>query len=248
LEWFEEKYDDAASQIVSFGEASGVTLADRKIADIGCGEGSMALGLCHKVNPESLVGFDTVATSTEDLLARSRELGIASALPDELTFRQTHPTQISAGDSEFGFVYSWSAFEHIDQPVLVLREIRRILRPTGHFFLQLWPFYLSASGSHLGQWFDQEFHHLYASDHETAAQVLASDDQPREWAEYMVSEFERLNRLTIEELQRSVLAAGFDVIRFELLCSPVTLEPPLARYPWPDLGIGGIKLLAKPAR
>jgi hypothetical protein len=59
----------------------------------------------------------------------------------------------------------------------VLDEVRRILRPDGHFFLQLWPFYHSAKGSHLWQWFDEDFHHLLANERDIVAQVAADDRQ-----------------------------------------------------------------------
>ncbi len=246
LEWFWEKYDGAVRQIVGFCEACGLSLGDLDIADIGCGEGSMALGLCHRVQPKRLVGFDPVAVNIDELRERSILVGVADVLPTELELRQSTPTRTPAETAEFDFVYSWSAFEHVADPIAVLEEIRRILRPTGHLFLQLWPFYLSAKGSHLWQWFDEDFHHLLANDRDVVAQVAASDRQPKPWADYMIGEFERLNRVTIAELQRAVLIAGFDVVRLELLTSPTMLTPSLARYSWTDLGISGIKLLAKP--
>ncbi|MEO9119191.1 MAG: class I SAM-dependent methyltransferase [Solirubrobacteraceae bacterium] len=248
LEWFWEKYDGATEQIVSFCEACGLSLGGLDIADVGCGEGSMALGLCHRVQPRRVIGFDTVVTNVGELLDRSTAIGVADALPAALEFRQSAPTTTPAATAEFDFVYSWSAFEHVADPIAVLEEIRRILRPTGHFFMQLWPFYLSAKGSHLWQWFDEDFHHLLANDRDVVAQVAASDQQPREWADYMSGEFERLNRITVAELQRAVLLAGFDVIRLELLSSPTMLPRTLARYSWTDLGISGVKLLAKAHR
>lgn len=246
LEWFSEKYSRAAGEIASFGEPCGVTLDGLDIADIGCGEGSMALGLCHQVRPRKLIGFDLIATDVGVLMERSRALGLADAVPRALEFRQSAPASTGADDDEFDFVYSWSAFEHVWDPIAVLEEIRRILRPEGYFFLQLWPFYFSAKGSHLWQWFDEDFHHLLAHEREIVAQVSASDRQPQEWAAYMTREFEHLNRVTVDELQRAVLVAGFDVVRLELLTSPTMLTPSLARYSWSDLGISGIKLLARP--
>jgi hypothetical protein len=60
----------------------------------------------------------------------------------------------------------------------------------------------------------------------------------------MAREFQHLNRITVDELQRSMLAAGFVVRRLELLTSPSQLTPELERYSWLDLGISGIKLIA----
>ena len=145
-------------------------------------------------------------------------------------------------------MYSWSAFEHIAEPIEVLAEIRRILRPEGHFFLQLWPFYFSAKGSHLWEWFDQDFHHLLTNDRDIVSNLSSSDVHSVDWTNYMTREFERLNRITIDELQRAVLVAGFDVRRLEFLTSPTILDPALARFSWCDVGISGIKFLATPRR
>lgn len=73
-----------------------------------------------------------------------------------------------------------------------------------------------------------------------------SDRHSPEWTAYMAREFEHLNRITVDELQRAVLAAGFEVRKLELLTSTVHLTPELARYRWSDLAIGGIKLIALP--
>ena len=245
-QWFWDHYEVAAQQIVSFCEDAGLSLADLEIADVGCGDGIMALGLCELVKPRGLVGFDIVPTSVDTLAARARAEGVDEALPDALEFRQSDATALPAADHAFDFVYSWSAFEHVNDPIGVLDEIRRILRPGGHFFLQLWPFYLSAKGSHLWQWFDQDFHHLLTDSDEIRAAMQRSDRHPRDWTAYMSHEFEQLNRITIGELQQAVIAAGFDVRRLELLTSPAILTPELGRYSWCDLTIGGVKLLATP--
>jgi hypothetical protein len=63
----------------------------------------------------------------------------------------------------------------------------------------------------------------------------------------MSREFQHLNRITIEELQRSMLSAGFVVRRLDLMTSPIQLRPELGRYSWLDLAVSGIKLIATPA-
>jgi ubiquinone/menaquinone biosynthesis C-methylase UbiE len=245
-QWFWDHYETAAGEIAAFCEVCQVKLAGREIADVGCGDGIMALGLCERAHPQRLVGFDIVPTDPESLLARAQAQRAVSSLPAELEFRGSSPTGIPAGDGEFDFVYSWSAFEHIEAPVGVLREIRRILRPTGHFFLQLWPFHRSAKGSHLWDWFPEDFHHLVRNERDTVEALHASDRHSPEWTTYMAREFEHLNRITPGELQRSMLAGGFEVQRVELMTAPFHLTPELQRYSWADLGISGIKLMATP--
>jgi SAM-dependent methyltransferase len=245
-QWFWDHYKEAVDQIVEFCEPAGVQLQGRRIADIGSGDGIMAAGLCRRVMPASLVGFDIRLTNRDVLAARCHAEGVG-ALPPQLEFRESAETGVPAPDGAFDFIYSWSAFEHISQPVEVLTEIRRILHPDGQFFLQLWPFYRSAKGSHLWEWFDGDHHHLTEADEQVIANLRASDRHSPEWTEYMIREYETLNRLTVDGLQRALAAAGFKVALFELLTARAHVTPDLAGYSWTDLAVGGIKLLATPA-
>ena len=43
------------------------------------------------------------------------------------------------------------------------------MKPDGFFFLQLWPFYHSARGSHLWDWFDDPFLNLTQPEDEIVA-------------------------------------------------------------------------------
>jgi len=245
--WFWDHYETAVDEIVQFCEPRGAALRGAEIADIGCGDGIMALGLHQRVAPRRLVGFDVVPTDLGVLRQKARQAAVADELPAGLSFVASGPTSIPAPEGSFDFVYSWSAFEHIADPLGVLREIRRILRPEGSFFLQLWPFYHSAQGSHLWDWFPGEHHHLLESREEIVAKLEQSDRHSPEWTQYMRREFEHLNRLTLGELQRSLLASGFSVRWLELISGPTYLAPELARYAWTDLAVGGVKLLAVPS-
>ncbi len=242
-QWFWEHYEEAASQVVHAFSDAGVALEGKRVADVGCGDGFMDLGVLHKARPQMLVGFDVTLTNTDHLRRRAGEEGVAADLTN-LTFVESAATSIPADDGSFDCAFSWSAFEHVTHPVDVLGEIRRILAPEGVFFLQLWPFYHSAKGSHLWEWFPADHHHLQRPERDVVEQLRASDLKSSEWTELMGGEFERLNRITVDELQRSMLASGFVVRRVELLTGAVGLSPALARYSWLDLAIGGIKVVA----
>jgi len=246
-QWFWDHYELAADQIVEAFAAIGISPADKTVADVGCGDGIMDLGLVDKTRPRRLTGFDLNLTSTDYLYRRAREEGLEDGPREALSFERSDVGRLPAPDGGFDLAFSWSAFEHVSRPIEVLREIRRILSPDGAFFLQLWPFYFSAKGSHLWDWFPEDHHHLYGPESEIVEELLASKLKPEEWTQIMAREFRHLNRLTIDELQRSMLAAGFVVRRLELLASPTALTPELARYSWLDLGVSGIKLIATPA-
>jgi hypothetical protein len=62
----------------------------------------------------------------------------------------------------------------------------------------------------------------------------------------MLDEFHALNRITLDELQRALLAGGFTVRLVEVDAPIVNLPSETAPYRLADLAIAGVKLLALP--
>ena len=64
--------------------------------------------------------------------------------------------------------------------------------------------------------------------------------------EYMLAQYHGLNRVTVDELQRCLVDTGFSVHKLELITHQVRLPKGLdRRYSFADLGIAGLKLLAR---
>ena len=243
-QWWHDHYEWAVGEVLDFIGGTGATLTGATVADLGCGDGIIDLGLAVRAQPARLVGYDLNPTDTERLLERSRRNGGPHELPGNLEFAETGPQRIPAGDGSYDAVVSWSAFEHVRDPIAVLGEVRRVLKPGGFMFLQLWPFYHSERGSHLWDWFPEGFHHLDRSEEEIAADMRASDRQER--LEYMLGEYRTLNRIDLDGLHRALLAAGLGVTQVELVSHRVMIPPRLMRYPLSQLAVAGVKLLATP--
>lgn len=242
--WFWDHYEQAAGQVVDFLANTGVTLEGKRVADVGCGDGIIDLGLVNRVPLESLTGFDVNPVDTGHLLRVAGEAGVATEIPPNLEFVVSEPQRLPAETESYDAVVTWSAFEHIAEPISVLGEINRILRPDGVMFLQLWPFFHSARGSHLWDWFDDDYPNLLHHEDDVLAHMRANPSGGEGWTEYMIREYRHLNRIDVDELQRSILAAGMVVRRFELLTHTVTIPTELQRYPLSQLGISGVKLVA----
>ena len=207
----------------------------------------MDLGLFDKTRPATLTGFDL--NQTDPRLPRrpgARGVGRGAAPREGLSFERSEVGRLPAEDGAFDYAFSWSAFEHISRPIERAQRDPPDPLADGAFFLQPWPFYMSAKGSHLWDWFPEDFHHLYRPESEIAAEVLASDLKPEDWTEYDGARVPAPQPHHHRELQRAMLASGFVVRRLELLSSPTQLTPELARYSWLDLGVSGIKLIATP--
>jgi len=242
--WWDAHYHEAASTVIDFFGGDGISLTGKRVADVGCGDGILDLGVAVAAKPDRLVGFD-ILTNDVDLLARgAAEHAGLDKLPDNLFFATSTDTRLPAEDASFDFVMSWSAFEHIADPVAVLREVQRILRPDGALFIQLWPFYNSAHGTHLVDWFPDGFAQFTHSNDEILRRVRSSGDQ--DMATEMLEVYRTLNGITADGLQDALRQAGFRIVKVTLDSEAVHIPEEAAHLPLSQVAISGIKLLAIP--
>ncbi len=220
--WFEDHYESVPRQIVDFLGGDGISLEGKRIADIGTGDGLIALGLFQLAHPELLVGYDIKPTDVADLerLAKEHDVG---DLPAGLRFDQCEVDHIDAATGAFDLVYSWSAYEHLSEPLAIAREMRRLIAPGGLAMIQLYPFYLSEHGDH--DWNRPGFEHLTTG--VSNAEVY-------------------LNRITVDELYEVLTTARLRVSKVELVHAPFHLPDDVTGVRLADLAIGGVKLTAVP--
>lgn len=242
--WFDEHFHEAAAEVVRFIGDDGVELKGKMVADVGCGDGIIDLGVATLASPKKVVGFDVRPSPRPELERLASEYGGMEELPPSLEFRPSKETRLPAETGEFDVVFSWSAFEHILHPIPVLREIRRVLKPSGVLMIQVWPFFHSQNGSHLPEWFPSGFTPFNADDGRVEHAIREDLADDPEWAEERIEEYRTLNRITLDELGRCLLASDFFVAKLELLTQTVHLDRDLSRFPLSKLGIGGVKLLA----
>lgn len=244
LKWFQDHYEDAPSQVIEFLSADGLSLEGATVADIGCGDGIIDLGVIHKAKPAKLVGFDVRETDVTALRRMSEVYEVDKPFPDDdqLTFLKSGATELPAPNNTFDFAFTWSVFEHVDRPVEMFREIRRILKPDGKLFLQIWPLYYSEHGGHLWLTYRESFSHLLRSDEEiertTHLEPATDPTRPGD------DEYRSLNRLTIDDLQRALLAGGLLITKLQLQSETIHIPEEVALRPLSGLGISGVKLIA----
>jgi ubiquinone/menaquinone biosynthesis C-methylase UbiE len=242
--WWEAHFDQAAGEVQSFLGGDGISLQGKRVADIGCGDGIIDLGLAVQAEPGRLIGFDIQPTDVDALTDLARQRLSIERLPDALSFVTCGATSIPADDDIFDFAVSWSAFEHIADPHAVLKEIRRILTNQGVLFIQLWPFYDSAHGTHLVDWFPEGFAQFEHTDEEIIRRMRSSGDQ--NMAAEMLEIYRTLNKITLDELHEAVRGAGFKVVKVSLSTETLHIPDSVAHASLSRLAISGVKLLAIP--
>ena len=241
-EWFNAHYTDAADQVLSFISASGLGIGGREVADVGSGDGIIDLALATRGAPSRLVGFDVTPTDVDELRRAAQAAGV-EGVPANLSFAESGVDSIPAADESFDAVVTWSVFEHVSEPLAMLKEIRRILRPGGFLFLQLWPFYYSDHGGHLWLTHGGGFPHLLSPNDEIIASLEGkTGTDARRPAD---DEYLSLNRLTLNELHELMREAGLGVRKAELISEIVNIPAEVpADLPLGDLLISGVKLVA----
>lgn len=97
------------------------------VLDIGCGPGSITLGLARYVAPAETVGVD----QSEVALAAARERAVEQNVGN-VRFEQADVYNLPFADEEFDAVYGHQILQHLADPVAALTEARRVLRSGGY--------------------------------------------------------------------------------------------------------------------
>ena len=97
-----------------------------RVLDLGCGPGSITLGLAGVVAPGEVVGVDSQAAQVERARALAAERGVANA-----RFETASAYELPFPDESFDAALAHVVLMHLREPVRALAEVRRVLRPGG---------------------------------------------------------------------------------------------------------------------
>jgi ubiquinone/menaquinone biosynthesis C-methylase UbiE len=111
--------------------ALGLT-AQGKALDLGCGAGCLAIDLATQAPGLCVIGLDLSPAMLDRASTRTRLAGIE----DRVGFLQTDAKRIPAPDNSFDLVISSFSLHHWEEPVTVLDEVARVLRPGGSFIIR----------------------------------------------------------------------------------------------------------------
>ena len=132
--------------------------------NVGCGEMLSDFGLL-KLHPTRIVGLDLAEKPAGWLQTvadkvRREKIRFPTDYAERIDYVPYNGIEFPFQDEAFDNVFSWSAFEHVRDVPSVLREIHRVLKPTGKAFIQVYPWFYSRYGSHLTDWIHKPFFHL----------------------------------------------------------------------------------------
>lgn len=134
-----EVYASTAAQ--SYLEAIDNTLVDHvarlgmdsgRLLDIGCGPGNIALKIARRLPQMQVVGVDF---SLNMIRAASAAAG-AQRLSRQAEFFSGDANRLCFPDQSFDFVLSNSVLHHLHDPLAMLNEMARVVKPTGIVLLR----------------------------------------------------------------------------------------------------------------
>lgn len=96
------------------------------LLDIGCGPGTITLGLAQLVDPGQTVGLDRAELPLVQARVMAREQGRRN-----LGFAVGDAYQLDFPDKSFDVVHAHQVLQHLTDPVAALTEMRRVCRPGG---------------------------------------------------------------------------------------------------------------------
>jgi ubiquinone/menaquinone biosynthesis C-methylase UbiE len=97
-----------------------------RVLDVGCGPGTITVGLAAAVAPGEVVGIDRAAGPLEQARALAAERGVENA-----RFETTDLYGLAFPDASFDAAFMHGVLEHLHDPVAALRAVARVVRPGG---------------------------------------------------------------------------------------------------------------------
>jgi SAM-dependent methyltransferase len=97
-----------------------------RVLDVGCGPGSITLGLAEAVYPGEVVGIDQQSSQVAQAQALAAKRDV-----NNMRFEVADVYRLPFPDQSFDAVLAHAVMMHLREPVRALEELRRVLRPTG---------------------------------------------------------------------------------------------------------------------
>jgi SAM-dependent methyltransferase len=128
FEWRTSQYFDYLDYMPVTG------FGGKAVLDYGCGPGHDLVGFATFSKPSRLVGVDVSRPSIEQARARLALHGV----PVELEWIDERDARLPFEDATFDHIHSSGVLHHTPDPMRILRELRRILKPGGEMRLMVY--------------------------------------------------------------------------------------------------------------
>ena len=97
-----------------------------RILDVGCGPGSITVGLARRVPDGEVVGIDVASGIVERAQRKCAETDVTN-----VTFQKESVYDLPYDSGSFDIVYAHQVLQHLTDPVAALKEIHRVVKTGG---------------------------------------------------------------------------------------------------------------------
>ncbi len=176
-----------------FGDDIFETVANKTIIDFGCGDGGQAVEMAKRSPTTHVIGLDIQKHRLEKGTKKAQELSVA----DRCKF-------LTSTDELADIVISKDAFEHFSDPLEILENMSRLIKPNGYVLASFGPTWLHPYGGHLFSVFP--WSHLIFTE---KSQILWRSDFKSDGATKFSEVDGGLNQLTINKFEKIVQQSPF---------------------------------------
>jgi ubiquinone/menaquinone biosynthesis C-methylase UbiE len=103
-----------------------------KIIDVGCGSGTMCLALAEEIPGCEVVGVDL----SKPLLNYASESVFKKSIKNRVKFERVNVEKMPFQNDSFDVVFNVNMVHWVSDPISMLNEVERILKPEGHLFIK----------------------------------------------------------------------------------------------------------------
>jgi len=107
-------------------------LAPKRILEVGSGSGDTAIVLAEAFPAAQVVGVDL----SEHMVAIAAERATAAGVAERISFVTGDAARLPCADGEFDVVLSQDTLHLLDDPLPMLEECARVLKPAGRLFVR----------------------------------------------------------------------------------------------------------------
>jgi ubiquinone/menaquinone biosynthesis C-methylase UbiE len=248
-QWLEKHFYDVPRIILSKFRECNIELYNKAVLDFGCGDSIIALGLLEIADLKQLIATDINVDSESISKKRIKHfLGKSLDSSEKLVRIQNTETHIPLESDSIDVTFSWSTFEHVSHPLESLQELKRVIKPGGFLFIQIFPMYYSAHGHHM--WWDSNFpRYIHLSNIDLFESMLKKFSESNEYGEefkkIILEEVGSLNRIRFKEIKKLLLYLNFNILKEDISYDPVRPNDISYGFSKKDLETGEIFIICQ---
>lgn len=121
---------NVVEQLASAAERWGITSG--KLLDVGSGSGLVTIKLANMLPEAQLTGLEL----SPSVLEMARQNAASSGVNDRVAFEMGSAEDMPFEDATFDMVTCLSTLHLLDNPVKMLDEVQRVLKPDGKFYIR----------------------------------------------------------------------------------------------------------------